>query len=685
MWILALILFQYCLFSGSYHASAADTLAPTQSIRNGSTTLVSSAQTFELGFFSPGQSNKFYLGIWYKRFPDTVVWVGNREKPVMGSHAFLNISTTGNLFIFDGQNTTIWSTNPSRPPKKPVAQLLDSGNLVVKDADADEDAESYLWESFDFPSDTQLAGMKIGRNFKTGRNRYLTARKGVNDPSPGDFTYGVDDNGSPQIVVREGTQKRFRTGPWNGIKFNGHPAQISPIINHVTVFNTEEAYDMFEVMDKSVISIINFNESGLVQRLVLYENASEWTIMYTLQNDLCNDYAQCGPNGICKIDQRPICECLEVFVPRSEGEWQVLNWTEIRTGDSIWKTRRTFIIVISSMLSGLLALVLACCYTISKYRRKKKEITMLPPPKEPGFYIERSSSDTNALGLHTEPSTEIEVTLTLEEVQSGRYINFDENQMDQGCIPLTTRRQHEFPTYDRAKRDRYTQELLDRFVFVTESSEDFAMDTLKRFDWDAEAAIDYYFDYVDSPDDLERIWTLRLLTLMCITDPDIDLILADGITQLCSDLQVDPQDIIMASTMCEYTKEEFCNGLRDLRVDTLEVFREKLTYIREELKDEEKYRKIYNFAFGWATEKGEKAMPLETAFEIWPLLFAERKYPLLDHWVQFLQVTFASPLAHLQVQKGLADYDAEGAWPCLIDEFVEYLEENAIYPSTYAS
>ncbi|KAK8643675.1 hypothetical protein V6N13_012958 [Hibiscus sabdariffa] len=608
MWILALIFFQYCLFSGSYHASAADSLAPTQSIRNG-TTLLSSAQTFELGFFSPGQSNKFYLGIWYKRFPDTVVWVGNREKPVIGSHAFLNISTTGNLFIFDGQNTIIWSTNPSRPPKNPVAQLLDSGNLVLKDADADEDTESYLWESFDFPSDTQLAGMKIGRNFKTGTNRYLTARKGVNDPSPGDFTYGVDDNGSPQFVVHEGTEKRFRTGPWNGIKFNGHPAQISPIIHHVNVFNTEEAYDMFEVIDKSFISRTTINESGLVQRLVLYENASEWTIMYTLQNDLCNDYARCGPNGICKINQRPICECLEGFVPRSEGEWQVLNWTsgcvrrtplvcqksegflkiknvklpdllyfkldrrmnlrecrveclkncsctayansnyngsgclmwfgdlidirefieeqreqdiyirvpasEIRTGDSIWKSRRTVIIVISSTLSGLLALVLACWYTISKYRRKKKEsqankehlelplfnfvaiasatnnfsdsnkigtggfgivykawllwndgkalelmdgcledscveaqvvrcvhvgllcaqkhvgdrptmsyvvrmlgneeITTLPPPKEPGFYVERSSSDTNALGLHTEPSTENEVTLTLEE------------------------------------------------------------------------------------------------------------------------------------------------------------------------------------------------------------------------------------------------------------------------------
>ncbi|GMI90044.1 hypothetical protein like AT4G27290 [Hibiscus trionum] len=466
MWILALFFFQYCLFSGSYHASAADTLAPTQSISNGST-LVSSAQTFELGFFSPGESNKYYLGIWYKSFPDTVVWVANREDPVIDSHAILNISTTGNLFIFDEQNNTIWSANSSRAAKNPIAQLLDSGNLVVKEDAAAADTESYLWESFDFPSDTQLEGMKIGRNFETGINRYLTAWKSVNDPSPGDFTYGVDDIGSPQFVVREGTKKRFRTGPWNGIKFSGHPSQISPIINHVTVYNTEEAYDMFEIMDKSVISRTTVNESGLVQRLVLYENASEWTVMYTLQNDLCNDYARCGPNGICKINQRPICECLEGFVPRSEREWQILNWTggcvrrtpldcqksegflkiknvklpdllefkldqrmslrdcraeclkncsctayvnsnyngsgclmwfgnlidirefieeqreqdiyirvpasEIRSADSIWKSRRTVIIMISSMVSGLLALVLACWYMISKYRRNRKE------------------------------------------------------------------------------------------------------------------------------------------------------------------------------------------------------------------------------------------------------------------------------------------------------------------------
>ncbi|GMJ13804.1 hypothetical protein like AT4G27290 [Hibiscus trionum] len=462
MKILAFIFFRCCLFPGLYSASAADTLAPTQSVRNGST-LVSSGQTFELGFFSPGESNDYYLGIWYKSFPDTVVWVGNREKPVTDSQAFLNISSTVYPFIFDGQNTTVWSTNSSGAAKNPVAQLLDSGNFVVKDAD--EVTESYLWESFDFPSDTQLAGMKLGRNFKTGVNRCLTAWKGVNDPSPGGFTFGVDDIGLTQFVLREGTEKRFQTGPWNGNRFSGLPLQVSPLIKHFFVVDTEEVYNMYEVMDKSAISRFTVNESGLLQRLVSYENTSEWTNMYTMQNDKCDDYARCGPNGICKINQTPICECLEGFVPRSEREWPVLNWTggcvrrtpldcQKRHGflkienvklpdlldfkfeerlnlkdcraeclkncsctayansnhngsgcimwfgnlidtrefieeqseqdiyirlpaseisDSIWKSRRTVIIVATSMISGLLALVLACWYMVCKYQRKKKE------------------------------------------------------------------------------------------------------------------------------------------------------------------------------------------------------------------------------------------------------------------------------------------------------------------------
>lgn len=50
-----------------------------------------------------------------------------------------------------------------------------------------------------------------------------------------------------------------------------------------------------------------------------------------------------------------------------------------------------------------------------------------------------------------------------------------------------------------------------------------------------------------------------------------------------------------------------------------------------------KHSNIY-IAFGWAKEKGQKSLALETAIGMWQLLFAERQWPLVEHWCQFLQV-----------------------------------------------
>ncbi|WRX29237.1 S-locus glycoprotein domain - like 10, partial [Theobroma cacao] len=69
------------------------------------------------------------------------------------------------------------------------------------------------------------------------------------------------------------------------------------------------------------------SQSGLLQRLVLFGNSTEWTVMYTVQNDLCDGYAKCGPNGICRINTSPNCDCLTGFRPRFQRQWQVLNWT----------------------------------------------------------------------------------------------------------------------------------------------------------------------------------------------------------------------------------------------------------------------------------------------------------------------------------------------------------------------
>ncbi|XP_059591524.1 G-type lectin S-receptor-like serine/threonine-protein kinase SD1-1 [Vitis vinifera] len=72
---------------------------------------------------------------------------------------------------------------------------------------------------------------------------------------------------------------------------------------------------------------------GSVQRFVLGEGSNKWDVMYTVQNDQCDNYGHSGANGICRIDNRPICDCLDGFVPKSESEWEFFNWTSgcIRT------------------------------------------------------------------------------------------------------------------------------------------------------------------------------------------------------------------------------------------------------------------------------------------------------------------------------------------------------------------
>ena len=62
--------------------------------------------------------------------------------------------------------------------KKPIAQLLDSGNLVVRD----DSIEDYLWQSFDYPTDTALPRMKLGIDLKIGFRGFLRSWKSRNDP-----------------------------------------------------------------------------------------------------------------------------------------------------------------------------------------------------------------------------------------------------------------------------------------------------------------------------------------------------------------------------------------------------------------------------------------------------------------------------------------------------------------------
>ncbi|XP_057996592.1 G-type lectin S-receptor-like serine/threonine-protein kinase At1g61440 [Hevea brasiliensis] len=100
-------------------------------------TVTSPGQIFEVGFFSPNNSQNQYVGIWNKHFsPRWVVWVANREKPVSNSLASLKSGSDGNLRLVDGKQETIWSTSITRPSSNSnvsLGLLSDNGVFSLKD------------------------------------------------------------------------------------------------------------------------------------------------------------------------------------------------------------------------------------------------------------------------------------------------------------------------------------------------------------------------------------------------------------------------------------------------------------------------------------------------------------------------------------------------------------------------
>ncbi|XP_020534509.1 G-type lectin S-receptor-like serine/threonine-protein kinase At4g27290 isoform X2 [Jatropha curcas] len=310
--------------------TAADTMNITQSIRDrDGETIVSAGERFRLGFFSPGNSKNRYLGIWHNKVPESAikaVWVANRKTPLTDLSGIFKMTDQG-ILVLTQNATVIWSTNSTTPARKPVAQLLDSGNLIVRN-EGDNTTEYYLWQSFDYPSDTFLSGMKLGRNRVTGLDTYISSWKTIDDPFPGDYTYGLDPIGYPQMIVRRNSTKLNRVGPWNGVQFSGMPQlRPNPLYKYEFVLNAEEIYSSYTLQNKSLFSMITLNQHGILEQLAWINEANDWAMISIVPRDKCDIYAVCGAYGVCNINYTPMCSCIKGFVSKVPKEWEMDDWS----------------------------------------------------------------------------------------------------------------------------------------------------------------------------------------------------------------------------------------------------------------------------------------------------------------------------------------------------------------------
>ncbi|XP_004485681.1 receptor-like serine/threonine-protein kinase SD1-8 [Cicer arietinum] len=310
-----------------------DTLTSSQILRTNQT-LESTKGTFVLGFI-PGTNSNIYLAIWYKNIQDrVVVWVANRDNPLHNStNGFLKIGDNGNIVLLnssDSDNNLVWSSNQTTA-KNPILQLLENGNLVLRETNVNENPTNFLWQSFDYPTDTLLPDMNMGWNFDTKMEKHLTSWKITGeDPSTGDYSFKIDFHGLPEIFLRNGENIIYRSGPWNGERFSGVPEMQPDTDSIVFNFSTNEhgVNYSFSIGNRSIFSRLVVNSIGELQRLTWVESSKTWTKFWYAPKDQCDDYKECGPYGVCDSNASPVCECVKGFSPKNEQAWKLRDGSE---------------------------------------------------------------------------------------------------------------------------------------------------------------------------------------------------------------------------------------------------------------------------------------------------------------------------------------------------------------------
>nr|GLL22962.1 uncharacterized protein LOC109155677 [Ipomoea trifida] len=231
----------------------------------------------------------------------------------------------GNLVLVNVTGGLIWSTNAATSGASNSslrATLLNTGNLVLIDGNSTDEAQP-LWQSFDHPTDTTMAGAKFGYNKLTGEKQTLRSWKSPEDPSPGLYSLAMD----PQIwqfaATWNGTDRYWTSGPANGSLFKLVPEmRPNPIYNFTFVNNANQTFFVYEFFNPdAVISRFVLDISGQLRHYTWLDSSKAWNILFIKPEKQCDVPAVCGPFGMCNDNSTSLCDCLPGFRRKSDKDW----------------------------------------------------------------------------------------------------------------------------------------------------------------------------------------------------------------------------------------------------------------------------------------------------------------------------------------------------------------------------
>lgn len=192
--------------------------------------------------------------------------------------------------------------------------------------------------------------------------------------------------------------------------------------------------------------------------------------------------------------------------------------------------------------------------------------------------------------------------------------------------------------------------------------------------------------------ELERVDNL----FSSYADKSSGMIDPEGIETLCSDVGVDHTDLrilmlawkMKAERQGYFSLEEWRRGLKALRVDTINKLKKALPELEKEVRRPPNFVDFYSYAFRYClTEEKQKSIDIECICELLDLVIGSQFRAQVDALVEYLKTQSDYKVINMDQWMGfyrfcneisfpdLSNYDAELAWPLILDNFVEVMKE----------
>uniref|UniRef100_A0A7E4WAZ2 Defective in cullin neddylation protein n=1 Tax=Panagrellus redivivus TaxID=6233 RepID=A0A7E4WAZ2_PANRE len=159
-----------------------------------------------------------------------------------------------------------------------------------------------------------------------------------------------------------------------------------------------------------------------------------------------------------------------------------------------------------------------------------------------------------------------------------------------------------------------------------------------------------------------------------------------GVKRLCRDLKVQPTDLCMlvlawkleATVSCEFMYAEWSAGMKKIDCTGIRALTKWCSTADLALANPADFKKLYDFTFNYAKPLGQRSLPIELAIACWRLLY--RGNADVEQWITYLGTTTKLGITsdewtsfydfHSTVN--INNYDAAGAFPIIIDDYVEW-------------